>query len=711
METSTINPPAGYTIDSSSQQAPTQQPDDNTIASMDPSALSDLIQQHEGFSQKGSRAQRNNNPGNLKVNGDLGKDDGGFAVFSDPKLGRAALENQVGSFQQRYPSWTPMNLAARWLGSPSGDPNAVNPHEGDVQAYGKAITPPTAAQTPANTTSSTAQPQQAQPTGLPDGYSIEQPQQESSGLPEGYTVEGASSPTPAAPEQKSTIGKVWDFANTPILDHFSSQPNATQNFIENLVSKGKFDTSAPTDNNGLPIKIGSSVAAGATSPLGLLLLAGGPLTESLEGLGTAGEVAAKGVQAVRAAGQAGIAYEGGKAVVKGLQDKDYTEAGLGALQASLGAYGSYGDISDLTQSGSVIDRAVIQAANPSLSQADRIAGSSTIEKAMQNVRPFIQNAVDEAGGDAPKSLADLGKIIDAAKADAWSQYEKALEPFKDTPVDTTPVATDIQKAITPYMEQRYPEVADQIRQQAGQYSGSEAVPATTRPQTYTEFLKGRPFDPVKNAADWADEANRAPVPVPAQDAVPATKTLGELSEIKKGLGGETSAYQKKSMMAKGDVMNDPSNPMAGKIAELNSVRNLLYNNLDSLTGSNAGQLQRAYGTLKSLGDAIDKGQDKLDLNQAKGLGSAFSSFIKRELVRTAGGAAIGQVLGHNPERGAAWGALSGTVPYLLHGGLGETAESRIASGLKKIKTNPPVVNQLPSNVLKGALSSTTRNWR
>jgi hypothetical protein len=75
------------------------------------SKMADAIQSFEGWSI-GSTSFRNNNPGNLKYNGQAGStgmDDRGFAIFQSYAAGRQALENQLslafnGSSQYYSPS-------------------------------------------------------------------------------------------------------------------------------------------------------------------------------------------------------------------------------------------------------------------------------------------------------------------------------------------------------------------------------------------------------------------------------------------------------------------------------------------------------------------------------------------------------------------------------------------------------------------------------
>lgn len=59
--------------------------------------LSQKIAQIEGFNKRGTLAQRNNNPGNLRYVGQKGavKGDKGFAKFKTPDAGWQALQQQI----------------------------------------------------------------------------------------------------------------------------------------------------------------------------------------------------------------------------------------------------------------------------------------------------------------------------------------------------------------------------------------------------------------------------------------------------------------------------------------------------------------------------------------------------------------------------------------------------------------------------------------
>lgn len=60
-------------------------------------SLAEAIAQMEGWNKSGSRAQRNNNPGNLRASSlAIGKDDAGYAIFPSADVGWQALIRQIG---------------------------------------------------------------------------------------------------------------------------------------------------------------------------------------------------------------------------------------------------------------------------------------------------------------------------------------------------------------------------------------------------------------------------------------------------------------------------------------------------------------------------------------------------------------------------------------------------------------------------------------
>lgn len=89
----------------------------------------DAIQNHEGW-YNGSRSFRNNNPGNLRVQGDEGVDKDGFGKFSSYELGRSALEKDLAAKLVKYPTYTILQIMERY--APSSDGN-------NTQAYAQVV--------------------------------------------------------------------------------------------------------------------------------------------------------------------------------------------------------------------------------------------------------------------------------------------------------------------------------------------------------------------------------------------------------------------------------------------------------------------------------------------------------------------------------------------------------------------------------------------
>ena len=80
----------------------------------------DAIQKFEGWFA-GSRSFRNNNPGNLRVAGDLGVDASGYGVFSTYDLGRSALVSDLTAKVQKYGGQTLAQVMQRY--APASDGN------------------------------------------------------------------------------------------------------------------------------------------------------------------------------------------------------------------------------------------------------------------------------------------------------------------------------------------------------------------------------------------------------------------------------------------------------------------------------------------------------------------------------------------------------------------------------------------------------------
>ncbi len=98
------------------------------------------ITQMEGFAP-GSRAYRNNNPGNIKVGyysqDRVGNDSGNFAIFADQGDGWDALNNYITRHAQKNPTWNFYDFFNYYLhGSTTANPVDS---EGDANSYARSV--------------------------------------------------------------------------------------------------------------------------------------------------------------------------------------------------------------------------------------------------------------------------------------------------------------------------------------------------------------------------------------------------------------------------------------------------------------------------------------------------------------------------------------------------------------------------------------------
>jgi hypothetical protein len=103
-------------------------------------ALADVMSKNEGQAP-GSRAQRNNNPGNIKGKGDNGTDKDGFAVYSTPEVGKKAQVDLLKNIQAKYPDLTAQELINGRQGGYAGYSSAKDPgnSQASVDSYVAAI--------------------------------------------------------------------------------------------------------------------------------------------------------------------------------------------------------------------------------------------------------------------------------------------------------------------------------------------------------------------------------------------------------------------------------------------------------------------------------------------------------------------------------------------------------------------------------------------
>jgi len=103
-------------------------------------AWADAITVHEGW-YAGSRSYRNNNPGNLEIDGDAGRDSGGYGIFSSYNAGRNALVADLMAKVRKYGSWTLYQVMSRY--APPSENNTTAYTNAVAAALGGSVTPST----------------------------------------------------------------------------------------------------------------------------------------------------------------------------------------------------------------------------------------------------------------------------------------------------------------------------------------------------------------------------------------------------------------------------------------------------------------------------------------------------------------------------------------------------------------------------------------
>jgi hypothetical protein len=456
---------------------------------------------------------------------------------------------------------------------------------------------------------------------------------------------------PAAPAQDDTttpkfLEHPWDYVNTPIYDLIKGKKGATRDAIESFMGADpvQFKKDHPYLN------VGADLASSMSSPLSVGLIAGGPITEAIEGVPLLSK-AVPAINATRRLANAGVGVEGAYHAAKGgldiaehgLNTQNALETGLGTIQGVLGGAGAMTDFR--APNAEEMTNSLAAATSPRPGVARNFLEDTP--KAL----PYLRDAIEEGG--TPKSLKELSGVLENAKSKAAADYQTYFSPMKDTVVDTAPIADRIESRISPYIEQRYPEIADQIRSQAAEYRANP------------------------NAAE------------------PQGKSLFELDQIRKGLNGELTNFYKKNRLTQADALRDPE--MASKVEEANAIRDLLYENLDPA----AREANKSWGTLHMIQNAADTNADRLALASAKETGSG-SNMIKDLLLTTV-----------NPFHGGPLGSLYKVGKFGLGLLKGNSAKARTAvanTALRGLSRSIPsaISNNLLSDALKAGSNASLR---
>lgn len=183
---------------------------------------------------------------------------------------------------------------------------------------------------------------------------------------------------------------------------------------------------------------------------------------------------------------------------------------------------------------------------------------------LENAMPELQRVAEETGKPIT-NITELQDVIQTAKKDVWNKYEQILQEAETTipteiktvfTIDANKIADAMESTISKHYEQTNKSGAQKIREIA---------------QTYRE--KGTLG--VREAEDYLQEVNN-----------------------------ELESYYRQGVTDRNNAARNPN--FAYIVKEAETIRNLLYEKLETLTGKDAVQIKKLYGSLKNLEPEVNK---------------------------------------------------------------------------------------------------------
>ncbi len=220
----------------------------------------------------------------------------------------------------------------------------------------------------------------------------------------------------------------------------------------------------------------------------------------------------------------------------------------------------------LPKSASAVDR-VVAATNPPTKTAGDFLQHA------QSAVPELQKMID-SGMTSPRDLAGVKLLTEQAGEKLENTFQSTLDPVRDVKLDTTPVADAIESKITRYVEQKYPDIAEKIRENASFYRDKQM-------------------------------------------------TLGELDDFRRGINGELESFYTKNNLNRAAALKDPT--VAHQVAEADAIRDLEYNTLREQTGADMKSLKRLQGSIRDIHDAAEENLNKLTLRDARLRGQVITT--------------------------------------------------------------------------------------
>lgn len=430
--------------------------------------------------------------------------------------------------------------------------------------------------------------------GLPAGSTVE-PISGVQGLPPGSTVEpigqSAAQSTENGQEQsQSSSGQASEDPRAQVGRGFVNAAKQTAgmiggagNWIEKKIGLNPPEVQAELDKGvaGLknapdPQTTGEKIGYGAEGLLefmgGDAMLKGLSLAERLKMASGIADLAEKHPfygKLIRA-GLNSLRYgttDTGEKLLHGSSLPDAIKSGAITAGAGLAAGAALPDAEATVKSAAqdVVPKAVdrtVAAANPKV-------GGGRFIKSVEKALPDMQRVALSADS-APKDLVGYIDLAKKTGENLESQFQQIMDPVKGAKVDTTPIADAMESNITPFIEKKYPELAESIRKEASTYRGQQM-------------------------------------------------TLEELDDFRKGVNNENESFFKKNNLARSDAAKDPN--VGYKVTEGDAIHDLQYDTLQKMTGEDVRSLKKTQSAVREVRENLQNNYNRLALKDAKFRGS------------------------------------------------------------------------------------------
>jgi len=289
-----------------------------------------------------------------------------------------------------------------------------------------------------------------------------------------------------------------------------------------------------------------------------------------------------------------------------------------------------------------VKRELIQGIRPINRKTDF---GATLERSV----PEISQA---AKGRPIEGIEDLEPIIIDAKKQVWQRYQSMLGPNAKVTIDGNEIADAMESAITKRFEVQNPAAAEKIREIAKTY--------------------------------------RKPI------------TLDEAEDFLQDANNDLTTYYKKAKVDQATAARDPEKGYVVKEAQ--ALRQGLYDKLSELTGKDAAEIKRTYGSLESMQEEVARRKIVAQRQAPESLSEQVSKWS------AAGNIARGAMTGNLPKAAVGLAKMS-AARYLkqrnMTDSLIRSAFARYNAGQESKPAQEVLFRLLPSlrNVIGGPLES------